>query len=45
VLTHNNGAAKPGRPERTERGSRGERVERATPDGNRDGNEKVEKLA
>ena len=47
VLTHNNGAAKPGRPERAERerSSRGERVERATPDGNRDGAEKLEKLA
>ena len=47
VLTHNNGAAKPGRYERPERerGSRSERVERSTPDGNRDGNEKVEKLA
>jgi hypothetical protein len=45
VLTHSDGAAKPGRSERAERSSRSERVERATPDGNRDGNEKVEKLA
>ncbi|HEY2487639.1 MAG TPA: LysR substrate-binding domain-containing protein [Candidatus Binataceae bacterium] len=45
VLTHNNGAGKPGRSERAERSSRSERVERATPDGNRDGSEKVEKLA
>jgi hypothetical protein len=45
VLTHNNGAVKPGRSERAERSSRNERVERATPDGNRDGTEKVEKLA
>jgi len=47
TLTANNGVAKPGRGERAERerSSRGERVERATPDGNRDGAEKAEKLA